>query len=285
MKRIGLIVNHGKPSATGMARTVLEIANRLGLELLASSETVTAAGGGKVCPVESFPGRVDAAVVLGGDGTMLSAAHRLQGSNVPLMGLNLGDLGYLTSVEATRIEEALICLREKKVAISRRAALANVIARNNGERLVTMDALNDLVVSRGASGRAVRLELSMDGVFVTSYICDGIIISTPTGSTAYALSAGGPIVMPGTAALIVAVISPHTLSSRPIVIPDSTMVSIHVAKTSAPLVASVDGQDDFILEQGERVEVRRSAHDVPVIHLPDYDGYSVLNRKLGWGGR
>ena len=148
-----------------------------------------------------------------------------------------------------------------------------------------MDALNDLVVSRGASGRAVRLELSLGGVFVTTYICDGIIVSSPTGSTAYALSAGGPIVMPDTAALVVAVICPHTLSSRPLVVPDSTMVALRVAKTSAPLVASVDGQDDFTLEQGDRVEVRRSPRDVPVIHLPDYDGYSVLDRKLGWGGR
>ena len=285
MKRIGLIVNHGKPTATAMARTVVRIANRLGIELRASAETISVAGGGTVCAVESFPGQVDAVMVRGGDGTMLSAAHRLQGSNLPLMGLNLGDLGYLTSVEATRIEEALVCLHEERFTVSRRAALASVIERASKERIVTLDALNDLVVSRGAAGRAVRLELSLDGVFVTTYICDGIIVSTPTGSTAYALSAGGPIVMPGTAALIVAVICPHTLSSRPLVVPDSTMVSIRVAKTAAPLVASVDGQDDLVLEQGDRVEVRRSTCDVPVIHLPDYDAYLVLNRKLGWGGR
>ena len=285
MKRIGLIVNHGKPTATAMSHTVVRIASRLGLELLASAETVAMAGGGQICEVESFPGRVDAVVVLGGDGTMLNAAHRLRGSHVPLMGLNLGDLGYLTSVEATRIEEALLCLQSERFTVSRRAALASVIARTDGTRTATLDALNDLVVSRGASGRAVQLELLLDEVFVTTYICDGIIVSTPTGSTAYALSAGGPIVMPGTAALIVAVICPHTLSSRPLVVPDSTLVAIRVAKTSAPLVASVDGQDDLVLDQGDRVEVRRSACDVPVIHLPDYDAYSVLNRKLGWGGR
>ena len=127
--------------------------------------------------------------------------------------------------------------------------------------------------------------MSLDGVFVTNYICDGIIVSTPTGSTAYALSAGGPIVMPDTAALVVAVICPHTLSSRPIVVPDSTRIAIRVSKTSAPLVASVDGQNDIVMEQGDRVEIRRSPRDVPVIYLPDYDGYSVLNRKLGWGDR
>ena len=235
--------------------------------------------------MEAFPGRVDAAVVLGGDGTMLSAAHRLHGSNIPLMGLNLGDLGYLTSVEATRIEEALVCLRDNQVTISQRAALASVIEKTDGHQLATLYALNDLVVCRGASGRAVQLELSLDGVFVTTYICDGIIVSTPTGSTAYALSAGGPIVMPGTAALVVAVICPHTLSSRPIVVPDSTLIAIRVAKTSAPLVASVDGQNDITLEQGDRVKIQRSPRNVPVIHLPDYDGYSVLNRKLGWGDR
>jgi NAD+ kinase len=201
------------------------------------------------------------------------------------MGINLGDLGYLTSVEATRLEEALACLREERFAVSRRAALASLIARGDGSRAPTLDALNDLVVSRGASGRAVRLELSLDGVFVTTYICDGIVVSSPTGSTAYALSAGGPIVMPGTAALVVAVICPHTLSSRPLVVPDSTVVAIRVTKTAAPLVASVDGQDDVRLDQGDLVEVRRSPRDVPVIHLPGYDAYSVLDRKLGWGGR
>ena len=158
MKRLGLIVNHGKPTAADMARTLVQLAKGLDIELLADAETVAVAGGGQVCAVEAFPGRVDAVVVLGGDGTMLSAAHRLQGSGVPLMGLNLGDLGYLTSVEATRIEESLVCLREGRITISRRTALANVIERSNGERTVTVDALNDLVVSRGASGRAVRLE-------------------------------------------------------------------------------------------------------------------------------
>lgn len=285
MKRIGLIANHGKTSSAAMVRSIVQLAERLGIELLASPETVAAGGGGRACPVESFPGQVDAAVVLGGDGTMLNTAHRLQGSGVPLMGLNLGALGYLTSVEATRIEEALVCLREDRFTISQRAALASLVVRANGDRVIAMDALNDLVVSRGASGRAVGLELSLDGVFVTTYICDGIIVSTPTGSTAYALSAGGPIVMPDTAALVVVVICPHTLSSRPLVVPDSTMVAIRVAKTAAPLVASVDGQDDFVLGQGEQVEVRRSPRDVPVIHLPGYDAYLVLDRKLGWGGR
>ena len=285
MKRIGLIVNHSKPAAAAMAAKVLQIANRLGIDILASAETVAAAGGGQVCAEDALAGQADALVVLGGDGTMLNAAHSLRGHRVPLMGLNLGDLGYLTSVEATRIEEALTCLHEGRFTVSQRAALASVIVRKTGERLPALDALNDLVVSRGASGRAVQLELLLDDVFVTTYICDGIIVSTPTGSTAYALSAGGPIVMPGTAALVVAVICPHTLSSRPLVVPDSTRVAIRVAKSAATLVASVDGQDDLVMEPGDCIEVKRSPHDVPVIHLPDYDAYSVLNRKLGWGGR
>ena len=235
MKRIGLIVNHGKPIAANMARTLGEFTRRLGMSLLADAETVAAAGTGEVCAVEALPGRVDAVIVLGGDGTMLNTAHRLRGSGLPLMGMNLGDLGYLTSVEATRIEEALVCLREGRFTISQRAALASVIERASGDRTVIADALNDLVVSRGASGRAVRLELSLDGIFVTTHVCDGIIVSTPTGSTAYALSAGGPIVMPNTAALVVAVICPHTLTSRPLVVPDSTVVAIRVVKSAAPL--------------------------------------------------
>lgn len=285
MKRIGLIVNHGKPQARDVARLVARLARRTGLSLLADAETVSVAGGGRTCAIAAFPGRVDAVVVLGGDGTMLEAAHQLHGSGLPLMGLNLGDLGYLTSVEATRAKEALSCLREGRFTVSRRAALANALVRSDGQHVPMVDALNDLVVSRGASGRAVRLALSLDGVFVTTYVCDGIIVATPTGSTAYALSAGGPIVMPGTAALIVAAISPHTLTSRPLVVPDSSVVGIEVIKAATPLVASVDGQDSFELEPHARVEVRRSLHDVPVVHLPDYNAYAVLSRKLGWGGR
>jgi NAD+ kinase len=285
MKCIGLIVNHDKPTAAGTTRTLVKLAQELGMEVLACERTVAAAGGGTCCPVEAFPGRVEGVVVLGGDGTMLNAAHRLQGSGIPLIGLNLGDLGYLTSIEASRIGEALGCLRQDLFTVSQRAALTCHIHRLTGEPQTTLDALNDLVACRGASGRAVWLELSLGGVAVTTYICDGIIVSTPTGSTAYALSAGGPIVMPETAALVVAVISPHTLTSRPLVVPDTTPISIRVAKGAAPLVVSVDGQDDFSLALGERIEVRRSPRMVPVIHLPGYDAYSVLNRKLGWGGR
>jgi NAD+ kinase len=285
VKRIGLIVNLDKAAATDMAKQVMLAARRLGLTVLADAETVKVAGDGTVCAVKDFPGRVDGVMVLGGDGTMLSAAHRLQDGGVPLIGLNIGGLGYLTSVEASRLEEALGCLHDDRFTISQRAALSTMILRKKEPAQPTVDALNELVVTRGASGRAVHLDLSFDGIFVATYVCDGIIISTPTGSTAYALSAGGPIVMPATPALIVAVICPHTLSSRPLVVPDSTVIAIRVAKSAAPLVSSVDGQDDFALETGDQVEVRRSKCDVSVIHLPGYDAYAVMGRKLGWGGR
>jgi len=288
MKRIGLIVNHSKPEARQVVRTIAQLARDTGLSLFADSRTVALIGAGKgvrACPVARFPGRVDGVMVLGGDGTMLSAAHRLHGSGLPLIGLNIGDLGYLTSVEASRAQEALTCLRDGRYTVSRRTTLENLLIHSDGRRVKMLDALNDLVVSRGASGRAVRLALSLDGIPVTTYVCDGIIVSTPTGSTAYALSAGGPIVMPGTGAWVIAVISPHTLTSRPLVVPDSTVVGIEVIKSATPLVASVDGQDDVTLDIHARVEIRRSKHDVPVIHLPDYDAYSLLSRKLGWGGR
>lgn len=283
MKRIGLIVNRSKHEAEAVAREVARLASRLGLTLLADAPAVLP--GIPRCDVEAFPGQVDAVMVLGGDGTMLEAAHRLHGHGLPLIGLNLGGLGYLTSVDAARAEEALICLRDDTFTVSRRAALASVIARGDGSRLATVDALNDVVVCRGASGRTVLLDLALDGVHVATYMCDGIIVATPTGSTAYALSTGGPIVMPGTAALVVAVISPHTLTARPLVVPDSALVGIRVARSALPLAASIDGQDDFPLGQDDRIEIRRSPRDVSVIHLPGYEPYAVLGHKLGWGGR
>ncbi len=286
MKRLGLIVNRQKSRAGDAARRVGLVAAELGIEICGDPATLALTGYGTPCAVSAFAGRVEAVVAIGGDGTMLDAARQLQGSGLPLMGLNIGSLGYLTTAGETRLEDALRALRDDRFQISRRTALASRCLRADGRIEILSDALNDVVVSRGASVRVTEIELTLDGVPVTTYVCDGVIVATPTGSTAYSLSAGGPIVMPSASAFVISVICPHALGSRPLIVGDETVVTLAVLRPAqnTPLIASADGQDDLFLQMGDRVEIRRSPRDVGVIQLLDHDGYAVLNRKLGWGG-
>ncbi len=289
MQTIGLIVNGSKPRAAEALWQVAGHARALGLILVAAPETIAMAGGGppwREGAVGDFSRTVEAVVALGGDGTLLKAAHAIQGSGLPLMGLNIGSLGYLTSVEEARFDEALRVLREDRYLLSPRATLAARVVRANGAvEEVPLHALNDVVISRGISARLARIELKLDGMSVTTYACDGLIVATPTGSTAYSLSTGGPIVMPGTPALAICMICPHALGARPLVVPESTFISIHVAGAGAPLLLAVDGIDDIRLKVGDRVEVAASGVPARLAFLPEHDPYSVMSRKLGWGGR
>jgi len=287
MKRLGIIVNAGKARAADALRRVAAMAAETGMDVILDARVGALAPDLKALPTARFAGSVDGVVVMGGDGTMLDAAHRLRGTGLPLMGLNLGSLGYLTSVEEIQFGTALACLSQDRFRVEQLATLAVTIARADGSLTTLQHALNDVVVGRGAIGRLVWLKLELDGRELTTYACDGIIVATPTGSTAYSLAAGGPIIMPGTRAFAIGVICPHTLTSRPLVVSDASAVSIGMARADkdAPLLVSVDGQEGTILSACEQVHVRRSPNDVPVIHLPDYNAFSVLSRKLGWGGR
>ena len=286
MKRVGLIVNRGKARAADALLQVVRLAEAAGLAVVVDERVGSLQPGLTALPTEKFAGAVEGVVVLGGDGTMLDAAHRLRGTGLPLMGLNLGSLGYLTSVEESQFGAALACLRQDRFVVEQLAGLSGEIRHADGATTALPDALNDVVV-RGTSGRLAWLELLLDGLAVTTYACDGIIVATPTGSTAYSLAAGGPIIMPGTRALAIGMICPHTLTSRPLVVSDSSAVAIRVTRNEAavPLLVSVDGRDGVVLAANEQVCVRRSPCEVPVIHLPDYNAFTVLSRKLGWGGR
>jgi NAD+ kinase len=290
MERIGLIVNEGKPRAAEALRQVARHAREAGLTLLAVQDTIDLAGGGepwRACAVKDFVRRAEAVIVLGGDGTLLRAAHCLQGAaGLPLMGFNIGSLGYLASVDEAHFGAALRALREDRVRVETRPTLAVRVRRaGGGDEEVALRALNDVVVSRGASGRLARLSLAVDGAFVTTYACDGVIVATATGSTAYSLSAGGPIVMPGTPALAVSVICPHALGARPLVVPETARVAVRVERAAAPLLLAVDGAEIGALRDGDGVEIGRGAEEVRLALLPGHDPYAVLGRKLGWGGR
>lgn len=219
----------------------------------------------------------DAVVVLGGDGTFLRAVHEYP--DVPLLGLNLGGLGYLASVEERDFETALERLASGKYRISERRMICA-----NGR----FAALNDIVVMREMSGRSARLDLEADGRPVTHYMADGLIFATPTGSTAYSLSAGGPVLMPDSDALVVTPMNPHALGIRPLVVRDSVRFTV-TARARAPgntmkVGVYADGENVLVLDEGDSVEITKSSRTARLIELEGYDPYDVLTRKLGWSG-
>ena len=257
METVAFHVNASKPSAPQVRDRLAEFARTCGLKV-----------------ADADGGSPEAIVVLGGDGTMLSAVHRYPG--VPLLGLNLGSLGYLASVAEPHFEEAIRALAVGRYRVSRRTAL----------KVRGMNALNDVVVSRGGSGHAIRLDFSVDGEPVTRFVADGLVIATPTGSTAYSLAAGGPVLMPASQAFAVTPICPHALSSRPLVLRDSARMAVTVevrAEEGNPAVFA-DGRQVCVLKSGEAVEVEKSDATVPLIELDDVNPYEVLTRKLGWSG-
>lgn len=279
---LGVVVNERKAQVGSHMRRLGARCRMLGLRLMGAPAAVRMAGYGEGVDDATLALEVDGMLALGGDGTLLRAARMLNGRQCPLMGLNLGSLGYLTSLPEDQLDKALDSLHQGDYRISRRAKLAGHLFRKS-RKVDLPDALNDIVVSRGASGRVVGLEVAVDGYPVTTYVCDGVIISTPTGSTAYGMAAGGPIIMPETSALGLSVICPHTLSSRPLVLPDTVTLTLSVRWGVAPLLLSIDGQDDHALQAGDRIELRRSTQTVCLAVLPDHNAFNVLSRKLGWG--
>jgi NAD+ kinase len=284
MKKIGLFVNQKQLHAMEEVKHVASLAAGMGFSVYADAEISKQSPTINVCDIKMYARLgIEGVVVLGGDGTMLEASHRLGGQRLPLMGLNMGSLGYLTSVEPHQFNEALHQLREDRYQVSSRAALAICVVHKGGETETIPDALNDVVVNHGASGRAVELELLLNDLAVASFLSDGVIVATATGSTAYSLSAGGPIMLPDADTFVINVICPHTLTFRPLVVKSTTRIAIRVVKCSVPLIVSSDGRDDVKLQAGDKVEIVRSEQDVPVIELTGYNACDVLCRKLRWG--
>lgn len=281
--KLGVVANLSKSGTADVLARVARVAERLGIALHGDAATVAALRAGSLCQPDALGGACDVALVVGGDGSMLHAARLLGEAGIPLAGINTGTLGFMTCAAADRLEEVLESLVRGDYRVDERRMVQAELRGDGGEPVVK-HALNDVVVARGESGRVVSLELAVDGRPVTTYLCDGLIVATPTGSTAYSLSAGGPIVSPATPAVVVSVICPHTLTSRPLVLPDTSEIEITVRRAAAPLIVSVDGQDDAELQVGGRVRIVRSARVARIVLLPDHDGFAVLRRKLGWSG-
>jgi len=284
MRTLGVIANTAKPRAATVLRRLSDLAAPLGLSLAATGETAALLPGARILDSGAGFRETDAVVALGGDGTMLAAVRSLHGLDRPLLGVNIGSLGFMTSVSEQDLERALRCLRDETFIVSERSIAQCRLHAADGMPAEDYRALNDVVVSSGASARVVRLEVSVGSSLVTTYVCDGLIVSTPTGSTGHSLSAGGPILTPDADAFVISVICPHTLSSRPLVVPDRSGIRIRIGDSSNGLRLSVDGQVGRPLQGGDVVEVSRGERNVRFLHLPDYDYFRVLRQKLNWSG-
>jgi len=233
---------------------------------------------------EELPGLADVLIVLGGDGTLLAAARMLGERDVPILPVNLGGLGFLTSVQLAELYPILEQVVAGQSRISERTLLEAELIRG-GKTVERQRAMNDAVINKGALARIIDMDLHIDGGYVCSYRADGLILSTPTGSTAYSLSAGGPIIYPTVEAFVVTPICPHALTNRPLVIPDTVRVEVETRGSEEPAFLTLDGQIGFELKAGDRVAVTKAPKKLRLVRPARRTYFEILRNKLKWGER
>ena len=275
--RVGICAKPRSAPAQAAARELAQWLAARGVEVLLD-DTLGAGGVERRALAE----KADLLVVLGGDGTLLSVARELGARTVPILGVNLGTLGFLAEFAPSEEREVLERVLRGDYTTVERMRLDVRVARA-GQELLRSHALNDAVITRADLSRMIDLEASADGVPVTTYHGDGLIVATPTGSTAYTLSAGGPILMPGARVFVLTPICPHALAQRPLVLPDTTRLAITVYPRDGAARLTVDGQLALALDDGDRIEVAASAHPAHFVASPFRSRFDVLRTKLGWG--
>lgn len=285
MTRVGIVAKPDAPRAQGVILQLLPWLAARGRAVVFEKETadlVPVVVGASASKAE-LPGQVDLLIVLGGDGTLLSMARAVGDLGVPLLGVNLGGLGFLTATTLEEMFPALEAYLGGRMAIEERMLLAARVIRN-GQPLCEYAALNDVVITKSAMSRIIDLSVSVDGRYATAYRADGLIISTPTGSTAYSLSAGGPILFPTMDAVVLTPICSHTLTNRPIVVPGTDRIEVTLL-ADQEVMATMDGQVGVGLREGDTVEIRKAASRIRLVRFPQKDFFSVLRTKLKWGER
>jgi len=270
-KRIGIVHKMSSAEASETALYVAQFLRGKGIEVLQEEQEVARAA--------------DLVVVLGGDGTLIHAARLLGGRAAPILGVNMGSLGFMTEVPQSEMYGALDHVLAGQARVSERMKLRVHLHRGGREeRDLDAEVLNDVVIGKGALSRMSELDTRVGGQFVATYKADGIIVATPTGSTAYALAANGPIVFPTMRGVIIAPICPHTLTQRPIVVPDDLEVTI-VLMNDSEVYLTLDGQRGVPLARGDRVQVKQSRNRVLLVRNPNIDFFGILRAKLRWGAR
>lgn len=284
VRRIGIVAKPRKAEGGQVLRELVPWLEGRGIEVLLDLEGAKLVGRDSGLDRTGLPGAVDLVIVLGGDGTLLSVARAVGDREVPILGVNIGGLGFLTEITLDELFPLLTAVLAGDYKVSRRVMLQAAVVRQ-GQEIASYTVLNDAVINKGALSRIINLETYVDGEYVTTFRADGLIISTPTGSTAYCLAAGGPIVYPTLHAYVLAPICPHTLTNRPLVLPEAAAVEVIQGSAHEDVFLTLDGQVGFPLQHRDVVEVRRSGRSISLIRSPKRNYFEILRNKLRWGER
>ena len=284
IRRIGLIANADKAAARGLVRQAAAAIQSRQRKTLADAATAKFAGlEVETCAdAAALTQAVDLLMVFGGDGTMLRVAREIAGSRTPLLGINVGSLGFLTDVQAHQLPLALEQIWAGQTILDSRPLLE--LRGHTAGRPLFQRALNDFVITRGAAPRLIEVEVSVDKEILTRYRCDGLIICSPTGSTAYSLAAGGAVVSPSAEVFALTPICPHTLSNRSVIISLSSTVGVKVLSPNVETVLTADGQCPTLLAAGDTLTMRRSRHRIQLLRLAGASFFATLRQKLNWSG-
>lgn len=279
--RIGVVGHRGYAGLPGVLGALLDLAPALGATLAFEEELYEIAEQGEAL---GEPESLDLLLTLGGDGTLLRGARYLAGRDIPILGVNLGRLGFLTSCGGDEFEDALRLWSRGEFMAENRMTLDSRAYGVDGAPRGNWRCLNDVVLHKGGFARVVRFAVYVDGEPIGAFGADGVVISTPTGSTGYSLSAGGPVVVPTVESIIVTPVSPHTLAMRPLVLPPDVEVAVSAEDGPEGLLVTVDGQVGTTFTSGETLRIRRASTPVRIVRFPGTSFFVRLRHKLGWGG-
>jgi NAD+ kinase len=282
-KKIGLTAHTAKPGVAELTRALCREFERHNLPVLLEAKTAALAGMNSQYSVADLGREADLLVVLGGDGTILHVVGQLNDVIKPVFGINVGSLGFLTCANSSTYSGAVECIAAGKMVFSDRTLL-EVTVRIGGKDPAIMTGLNDVVLSRGEVSRLVSLKTRVNGEALTEFSADGLIVATPTGSTAYSLSAGGPILAPESGAFVITPICPHVLTNRSIIVGESATIEIEVTESEYPVFLTVDGREPLRIDAGAVVEIKKSSRVLPLASLPGVSFFGVVRQKLKWSG-
>lgn len=288
IRRVGVVVKPHQPEALETVCRLVEWLDARGLKLVGGLDIDRAQIERETgCAIEAIEGeklaeKVDLILVLGGDGTMIATARMIGDGEVPVLGVNYGSLGYLAEFRIEEMFPALESILEGNYRLDKRVMLAAELFRGR-ERLLNSHVLNDVVINKSALARIIEIEAYLNKQFVNSFRADGLIVSTPTGSTAYNLSAGGPVIYPSMNAVVITPICPFTLSNRPIVVPDDALIELYLKTPDEEVALTLDGQVGFPLDAGDRVLIRKSSTTFNIVQPTNRNYFDLLRDKLRWG--
>lgn len=287
-KIFGFVIKHNVPKATKLAVEVADWLEKKKCKIVVADEAAGFIAKRKKTatkPKEELPVNCDIIIVFGGDGTFLSIARQMIWKSIPIIGVNLGQLGFLTEVRVEEVYETLETVLAGKFQVQKRSMLEACVKRK-GKELFCLPVLNDVVITKSAIARVIDFQLSLNSVPVARLKADGLIVSTPTGSTAYALAAGGPIVHPEVGGTVLAAICPHSLNVRPLVIPEEATIEVELLQKDGDIMLTLDGQFGYELHQGDVISITKyKRHSVQIVQSPKRDYFELLRTKLNLGVR